>query len=436
MNGKIHAEEIRSLQNQINNFYFESKNNENHPPLTLKYNASNSFTTRTKSYKDGCRSVDCGALNHILEVDPVRQIAIIEPRVTMELLVKATLPFGLTVPVIPEFKEITVGGAILGMAGESASHHWGTFNDVCTAFELIIGNGTLLRATPLENSDIFYGIPGSYGTLGILVLVEIRLIPAKDFVQLRYHTFTNPFEALHTLQKLSRDTEPPDYLDGIVFAKDLAVVIEGNMKSTKEIPSKFPCFSQDSIFSKMYHQHIQKIAFDHRTNSYDEVMTLHDYFFRYDLGAFWTGAHLFNFPFLFRLIMQGILKVSKPAQDGFSKSEIQNFHDVPNPGAAFRACFRPFMSGKKLCKMLHQAEKWIQHRMLIQDFCIPENNANQFFKDILDDPGIFPIWLLPIKGTCHPQIFAPHLLSNKEQEGLFINFGIYGIPSYSHLLRI
>ena len=46
----------------------------------------------------------------------------VEPRITMEELVRKMMPYGLTIPVVPEFKSITVGGAIMGMGGESASH--------------------------------------------------------------------------------------------------------------------------------------------------------------------------------------------------------------------------------------------------------------------------------------------------------------------------
>lgn len=427
-----HAKEVKQLQMQMKDFFSENKEQNHRTPLSLKYTAHDSYTTRTKGYKKGCRTLDCGSLNQIVEIDPVKQIVLVEPRVTMESLVNATLPYGLTAPVIPEFKNITVGGAILGMAAESASHHWGTFNDVCTAFEIIIGDGTLLRATPTENSDLFYGIAGSYGSLGLLVLAEIKLIPAKDIVHLCYHTYNHPKLAVEAIQKLSQSKDAPDFLDGILFAKDLAVVIEGKIKSKKTMSSQLPHFSQDAITAPMYYQHVKKIANQHK-DFYEETMTLSDYFFRYDLGGFWTGAHLFNFSFSYRLLMEGIWKISQAPQE-FNETEIQKFHEVPYPNALFRACLRPLMSAKRLCQMLHQAERWIQQRMMIQDFCIPESRANHFLEMILDDPAIFPIWLLPIRGTRQPQIFAPHILPNDTQESLFMNFGLYGIPAHSSTL--
>lgn len=422
-----HGEKVSSLQKQIRDFYLESQTDPKLQPITLSYANRESFTLRTKSYKKDCFKINCGGLNHVLEIDPVKKIVFVEPRVTMDELVKATLAYGLTVPVVPELKEITVGGAILGIGGESGSHQWGTFNDVCNAFEIIRGDGTLLRATPDENPDNFYGFPGSYGSLGLLVLAEIKLMEAKEFVHLRNHIFNDPFEAIKNFRELSSKRHPPDFLDGMIFSKDLAIVIEGTMTSKEDISSSFPFFSQKSIFSEFYHQHVQKIASKHRSNTYEEVMTLYEYFFRYDLGAFWTGPHLFDISFSWRFIIQELLKISKSPNEEFTKSEIKKFHAVPNPNSLFRGLLRPFMSGKRLCKMLHSAEKWIQKRMVIQDFCIPENNAAEFLREILTSVEIFPIWLLPVKGTNRQQVFAPHLLPKDEKKGLFINFGIYGI---------
>jgi hypothetical protein len=427
----VPTQEVEQLQEQIKNLYAQKRFQKNSAPLTLKYPSKGSYTIRTKTYKNGCYTLDCGALNRIIEIDQKREVAIVEPRVTMGALLQATLPYGLIVPVIPELKDITVGGAIMGMAAESASHDWGTFNDACVAFELISGDGTLLRVSPSLNPEIFYGIPGSYGSLGVLVKAEIKLIPAKDYVHLRYHLFSHPFEALQTLTILSQAFEKPDYLDGIIFSKDLAVVIEGNRVAKENISPKIPLFSLDSTHSLMYYQHVKKIAGDNSAAPYEELMTHRDYFFRYDLGAFWMGAYLFHLPLLARLIIQGILHLSKSQREGLNAEEVKKFHALPNPSTALRMLASPFIRGKKLCNILHKAEKWVQNRFVIQDFCIPEKNSSYFLRDVLEDPTIFPIWLLPIKGTNHPQIFAPHLLTGGEKENLFINFGLYGIPPYA-----
>lgn len=429
----IHAKKIELLQKQMRALLTQRSSQNDPACISLQYRSSSSFTTRTKAYKQKCYTLDCGSLNDVIHIDPQRRVAIVEPRVTMEELVRATLPYGLTVPVVPEFKGITVGGAIMGVAAESASHRWGCFNDTCTAFEMLLGDGSLLRATPYENQDIFYGIAGSYGSLGPLVSAEIQLIPAQDFVQLRYTAFSSPLEALQTLRRLSSAPESPDFLDGIVLAKDLAVVIEGNLRSKDNISQRLPKFSLEPIHSQYYYQHAKEAVQEAGSQSYEELMTHEDYFFRYDRCAFWMGSYLFHLPFLKRFIGEGILKISKSNQEWFNEAEIKKFQIAKSHNIFWRTFLYPFMPSKCLGKLLHQArtEQWIQNRFIIQDFCIPEINGSQFLEDVLKYPAVFPMWLLPIKGTNHPQIFAPHLLGKEKQENLFINVGLYGLPSYS-----
>jgi hypothetical protein len=407
-----HSKEVERLQEQIKRLSQGS-------PLCLHYASGHSNTTRTKAYNQKRPRLEVGALNRILKIDPEKRTALVEPRVTMEELVKATLVHGLCPPVVPEFKGITVGGAIMGGSAESASHKWGGFHDACKSYEIILGDGSVMKASPQENADVFYGIAGSYGSLGMVVSAEIELTPAEKFVHLQTHTFTNPIEAISHIQLLSHDPKPPDFLDGIVFGKDLAIVVEGRWAKTRP---DLPLFSTKPAHSEWY--------FHHAKTSLNEAMEVEDYLFRYDLGAFWMGAYLFRLPLLMRFIGQGILKLWSRKQENFTPDQVAKFHKVSQPNLFWRTLARPLMSSQRLWNLQHKAEKWIQDRMIIQDFCIPENYAARFLKEALDDPGTFPMWLCPIKGTSQPQIFAPHLASSDNPTKRFINIGIYGLPSY------
>lgn len=420
-----HVREIERLQCRMKNLYEEEKSQNGPFPVSLQRHNSNSFTIRTKSYKRNTKSVDCHKLNRIIEIDPAQRIARVEPGVAMGQLLQAALPHGLTAAVCPEFKQITVGGAIVGMGAESGSHRWGCFNDICTAFELMTADGRVIQASPIENEALFYGIPGSYGSLGMLVSADIALIPAKECVYLRYHTFSSPQAAIQMLARRVSDPNAPDFLDGIIFSKELAVVIEGSLADKASI-SATPHFSGASIFSKFYWEHVLEIALKHPKNIYHEVMSHGDYFFRYDSAAFWMGSYLFNFPLSASLAME-VLQLNA-FKDGFDAAEIRKFHRLAPAHAGKRILVKWLMSSSNLCKLLHKAEAWVQHRFVIQDFCLPQAKAMDFLKGILNYPAVFPIWMLPIKGTPYPQIFAPHLLK-QEQKGHFINFGIYGIPA-------
>lgn len=413
-----HSQTIEMLKEHIKQA-FDAK----YPsPLSLNYGSGHSNTTRSKSYKKSGLALDCSHLNHILHIDCEKRLAIVEPRVTMDDLVQATLPYGLMPAVVPEFKGITVGGAILGGAAESSSHRFGTFNDSCTAFEIICGNGTLLRATRNEHSDLFYGLASSYGSLGLLVKAEITLVPISKTVSIRYHFFKDPQKALQKLQELCKCSNSPDFLDGIIFGPECAVIIEGNLQQKPGLPQ----FSQEKWSSPWYWQHVKEIALTGQA-SYEESMSAKDYLFRYDRGAFWMGAYLFKSPLLMRLIKEGFLESAPPL--GFTEKEINQFHCPQFPPSLWRVLTYPWMHSQSLWKLLHKVEKWVENRFIIQDFCIPNYSASHFLQKIMNDPSIFPIWLCPIKAAQTSQIFSPHQVKNHESH--VMNFGVYGLPSYA-----
>jgi hypothetical protein len=375
-------------------------------PLALTYGKGYSNTTRSKSYKKGCLPLPCNSLNQIIQIDTQKKRLWTEPRVTMEALVKATLAHGLIPSIVPEFKGITVGGAIMGAAAESSSHRCGIFHDSCTELHFINGKGELQKASPEINSDLFYGLSGSYGSLGLLTSAELQLIPAKKCVKLSYQRFEDPSQALEKLQAMIGGL---DFVDGVMFSRDHILIISGELSD--EVA---PAPSQGLWFAKLLQQ-----------GQAPSLMPLFDYLFRYDQGAFWMGTFLFSFPFLARYLGQGLMKIW-PDRGRFTTKEIAKFKALPFPSTSAMHLTRPLVGSQPLWGLLHKAEKWVQDRLIIQDFCIPFSNAASFLKEVIKEPGTFPIWLCPIKGTHSPQFLAPHY-----GHAYFLNFGIYGSPSYS-----
>lgn len=226
---------------------------------------SNSNTLRNGAYKKNLHKLDLSSLNQVLQID--EESITVEPRITMESLVAQTLKQNLMPAVVPEFRTITVGGAIMGTALESSSFRYGQFSDICLEYELILGDGSLVTASATENADLFYAMSGSYGTLALLTAVKLRLIPSKPSVALTF-SYSDTFPTFES---------SGDFLEGLLLAPSQFVTIEGNLseKPTALLP----------YWSSWF---IQKIL--------EKKSTLHlsieDYLFRYDRGAFWMGRAL------------------------------------------------------------------------------------------------------------------------------------------------
>jgi FAD/FMN-containing dehydrogenase len=88
--------------------------------VTTQRARGQSHCPRDFSYKDKTLQVDVSGLDAVIglrQVDDGSWEMLVEPRVTMEQLVRAAAAYNLRPPVVPEFRRITVGGSIAGIAG-------------------------------------------------------------------------------------------------------------------------------------------------------------------------------------------------------------------------------------------------------------------------------------------------------------------------------
>ena len=71
-----------------------------------------------------------------------------------------------------------MGGGI-----ESTSHQYGLFRKICTEYEMVTADASLVVASREENQDIYQAVPMSYGTLGFLTAVTIRMVRYKPYIR-------------------------------------------------------------------------------------------------------------------------------------------------------------------------------------------------------------------------------------------------------------
>jgi FAD/FMN-containing dehydrogenase len=70
----------------------------------------------------------------------------------------------------------TTGGGVGPMA-----RTYGLAADRVRAFDVVTGDGELRRATPTQHPELFFGLRGGKGSLGIVTAVEFDLIPMTTF---------------------------------------------------------------------------------------------------------------------------------------------------------------------------------------------------------------------------------------------------------------
>lgn len=100
------------------------------------------------------------------------------------------------------------------------------------------------------NTDIFKCIPNSYGTLGFLTAVDIKILPAKKYITLKYRFYLSniqtvlksfryvklKYRPIRSLEKIesrliaeTRDLENNDFVELIIYNRDEGVLTTGKM---------------------------------------------------------------------------------------------------------------------------------------------------------------------------------------------------------------
>ncbi|PJD97797.1 MAG: FAD-binding protein [Parachlamydia sp.] len=421
-----HQQDVKRIQDRFKLL----QNSDSSHLKSLDRSSNKSHMMRGSSvYRKWRNELGLDVLNSVIEIDPHGMKVIVEPQVPMDELTRLTLQERVVVPVVPEFKGITVGGAINGTAIESSSFRYGLFHDVCLAYHLLLGDGSILRVTPDDHPELFHGVSGSFGSLGILLLVELKVIPALPFVKLIYHPCASISEGLNKIKELYQTINPPEFIEGIMYAKNALTIIEGRWLVEAD---DLPQLNLSAPWSPWYYAHVRQASLEKKPMR--EKMSTYDYIFRHDTGAFWMAAYGLHFELLARYYLEGRLGLSEWSQKLFGPLQIEKFASLKDPGILTRTFLNWKLPSRKLYQMLHaDTEKWFEERFIIQDYFIPLRNTQKFVDWVTDFVGIFPLWLCPVKATSCPQILAPH----SGNDSLYVDIGVYGLPQNAQpLLKI
>jgi glycolate oxidase len=127
--------------------------------------------------------LDLSGLNRILEIDPINQLAIVQPGVITADLDRAAAAYGLRYAPDPGSVEIsTIGGNIATNAGGLRGAKYGVTRDAVLALDVVLADGSLLstgRQTikGVAGYDLTSLFVGSEGTLAVVVQATVRLAP-------------------------------------------------------------------------------------------------------------------------------------------------------------------------------------------------------------------------------------------------------------------
>ena len=332
-------------------------------PVRLGKRTSNLFRQRTT---DSAR-LDVSDLTHVVDLDPVSQTARVQGMTTYENLVATTLPHGLMPLVVPQLRTITLGGAVTGLGIEASSFRSGLPHESVLEAEILTGDGEVVVARPEgDHADLFHTFPNSYGSLGYALNLTIELERVHPYVALQHVRFGSLTDVQNAIGEIMRsrawDGEAVDFLDGVVFSRDEIYLTLGRWTDSVVGQPDPSDYTGQGIFYRSLQQRER------------DVLTVHDYLWRWDTDWFWCsrafGAQ--------QPVVRRLWPRSKLRSDVYWKIvAFENRHHVMARLDAWR--------GR------------LPRERVVQDVEIPLSRTAEFLDWFLREVPIEPIWLCPLR---------------------------------------
>jgi len=335
-------------------------------PIRLAKTTSNLFRPRIGAAGSG---LDVQAFDGVLEVDVEAGTADVLGMTTYEHLVDATLPFGFMPLCVPQLRTITLGGAVTGLGIESASFRHGLPHESVIEMDILTGDGRVLTVTgdPDDpNRDLFFAFPNSYGSLGYALRLRIELERTKPFVSLRHLHFDSAESMTEAMDDLINagqfEGAPIDFLDGVVFSPQEQYLTVGQM--VDQVPDGMRV--SDYTGMEIYYRSLQQKKRD--------VLTIHDYLWRWDTDWFWCSR-------AFGAQKPGVRRL-------WPKSKLRS--DVYWKIVALDRRWQ-------LTDRLAQLRKQPRRESVVQDIEVPIQQLPMFLEFFHREVGIEPIWVCPLR---------------------------------------
>jgi len=372
-------------------------------PLRTDRKGAASLNTRMADKSDS-QTVGMSDLTAILDVDEKRGVIRLEPFATVGDVAEHLDRMGLQLEATIEMKDATLGGLVMALGMTTHSHVSGLVHDTVTAYEIVTADGELVRATPdNEHSDLFRALPWSHGTLGLLVALEMRVIPASSHVRLAYRPFYSLEAFASEYERLATADDPPHFIETLIFGRDRAVIMEGYLASDAEVRAgELPENPIGRYYKPLFYKHVEGMLELGEGARHEELVPMYDYLMRHDRSMCMCLAQLLptaNEPW-FRYTMGWMLP----------------------PNTTFLKGTRP------------EAERENTIRKQVwQEYAFPAEHFAEMVAHVDEAFEIYPLLAYPCKVIDHGGLVRLPQNRGKPYSGTpetaaFLDIGVYGFP--------
>lgn len=129
---------------------------------------------------DGGTVLDMTTLDQILWIDPQRRLVRAQAGATIAQLMARLAEYGLTLPVVPGTRYVTLAGAIASDIHGKNHHCDGSFARYVVSLLLCTAAGEVMELTPESEPDLLYATLGGMGLTGVVLEATLEAEPLSS----------------------------------------------------------------------------------------------------------------------------------------------------------------------------------------------------------------------------------------------------------------
>lgn len=140
--------------------------------------------------------------------------------VSIDSILRMSVPRGWFVPVTPGTRFVTIGGAIASDVHGKNHHFDGSFGQHVSAITLMLASGEIVELSPQSHPEWFWATVGGMGLTGIILRARVQMLPIESSrVRVETERLTN-FDAV--CEAMSSDGADNDYRYSVCWIDLLA----------------------------------------------------------------------------------------------------------------------------------------------------------------------------------------------------------------------
>ncbi len=235
--------------------------------------------------------VDVG-ISDIISVDWDELIIKLGPDVNLRQVSSFLLPKGHSLACHIEMEDLTIGGLSSGFGIETANHRFGLFHESIVSFDIVMPNGEFLHASQDENAELFRAIPWSWGSIGFITAVELKMVKSTSHVRMRYIPCRSSTELRQTIEDYMANNKAW-FLEAIVYNKNQSVVMAGDFVEVDTREKRANVNPIGRWYKPWYYKHVE--TFLGREGESEEILPIRDFYHRHTRSIFWELETLIPF---------------------------------------------------------------------------------------------------------------------------------------------